>query len=149
MSSNVRVMNCRPEDVFAVLADGWVFPTWVVGASRMRAVDDAWPAEGSHLHHSFGVWPVVIDDKTTVRAWDPPRRMVMRPAGWPLGEAEVVIEVKPRGDGCVVRLTERAVRGPGSWVPAPLLDVPLGVRNAETLRRLAFIAEGRVDPPRG
>ena len=72
MSSNVRVLNCRPEDVFAVLADGWVFPTWVVGASRMRDVDEAWPAEGSHLHHSFGVWPAVIDDKTTVREWDPP-----------------------------------------------------------------------------
>ena len=67
----------------------------------------------------------------------------MRPAGWPLGEAEVVIDVKPRGDGCVVRLRERAVKGPGSWLPAPVLDVPLWVRNAETLRRLAFIAEGR------
>ena len=143
MSTNVRVMNCRPEDVFAVLADGWVFPTWVVGASRMRDVDAGWPAVGSQLHHSFGAWPAVIDDTTTCLEWGPPRRMVMRPAGWPLGEAEVVIEVKPRGAGCVVRLSERAVRGPGSWIPAPALDVPLALRNAETLRRLGFIAEGR------
>ena len=27
-------------DVFAVIGNGWYFPTWVVGASRMRDVDD-------------------------------------------------------------------------------------------------------------
>ncbi|MGV3711446.1 SRPBCC family protein [Pseudolysinimonas sp.] len=145
MSVNVRAMNCRPEHVFTVLADGWVFPTWVVGASRMRDVDEAWPAEGSHLHHSFGVWPVLIDDTSTMLEWDPPRRMVMRPAGWPLGEAQVTIEVKPRGAGCVVRMSEKAVRGPGALVPPPLLDLLLHPRNAETLRRLAFIAEGKAD----
>jgi hypothetical protein len=145
MSVNVRVMNCRPEDVFAVLADGWVYPTWVVGASRMRDVDEGWPAEGTRLHHSFGIWPAVIDDETTLLEWDPPRRMVMRPAGWPLGEAVVTIEMKPRGAGCVVRLGEKAIRGPGALIPPPLLDVVLHARNAETLRRLAFIAEGRSD----
>ena len=80
MSVNVREMNCSPEAVFAVLADGWIFPTWVVGASRMRDVDDAWPAVGSKLQHSFGVWPLVIDDETTVLEYDPPRRMVIQPS---------------------------------------------------------------------
>lgn len=70
----------------------------------------------------------------------------MKPAGWPFGEALVTLEAKPRGDGCVVRITETAVRGPGSWIPTPLLDIPLHVRNVETLRRLAFIAEGRTEP---
>jgi len=146
MSVNVRTMNCTPEDVFDVLADAWVFPTWVVGATRMRAVDAEWPAVGSELHHSFGVWPLVVNDTTTVLEWDPPRRMVMKPAGWPFGEALVAVEAKPRGDGCVVRITEIAVRGPGSWIPQPLLDIPLHLRNVETLRRLAFIAEGRTEP---
>lgn len=143
MSVNVREMSCSPEDVFAVLADGWVFPTWVVGASRMRDVDAAWPAVGSKLHHSFGVWPAVIDDETTVLEWDPPRRMVIQPAGWPLGEARVTVEVKPRGPGIVVRITEKAVKGPGALIPPALLDVGLHIRNIETLRRLAYIAEGR------
>lgn len=143
MAITVRQMNCTPEDVFAVLADGWVFATWVVGASRMRDVDDAWPAVGSKLQHSFGVWPAVINDETTVLEWDPPRLMIVQPAGWPIGEARVTIEVQPRGAGCVVRMTERAVKGPGSLIPQPLLDVPLRVRNRETLKRLAFIAEGR------
>jgi hypothetical protein len=149
MSVNVRRFDCSPDDVFAVLADGWLFPTWVVGASRMRDVDEAWPAVGSKLHHSFGVWPAVIDDETTVLEWDPPRRMVIQPAGWPLGEARVTLEVQPRGAGSVVRITERAVKGPATAIPTAVLDVALRVRNVETLRRLAFIAEGRRadDPP--
>jgi hypothetical protein len=143
MSTNTRRMRCSPKAVFDVLADGWVFPTWVVGASRMRTVDDNWPEEGSALHHSFGVWPAVINDKTTVLEWDPPRLLVMQPSGWPLGEARVSIQAKPHGNGCIVRITERAVKGPGSLVPKPLLDVPLWIRNEETLKRLAFVAEGR------
>ncbi|MFM9919670.1 SRPBCC family protein [Lacisediminihabitans sp. H27-G8] len=145
MSVNVREMACSPEDVFAVLADGWVFTTWVVGAARMRDVDENWPAVGSALQHSFGVWPALINDETTVLECDSPRHLVMQPKGWPLGEARVVIDVKPRGRGCVVRIEEYAVAGPASWVPRPLLDVALHRRNAETLQRLAFIAEGRSD----
>lgn len=136
-------MNCSPDDVFAVLADGWTLPVWVVGASRMRDVDASWPAEGSKLHHSFGVWPALLDDETTVLEWDPPRAMVMQPAGWPIGEARVTLEAKVRGTGCVVRITEEAVRGPGTLIPPPVLDAALHVRNAETLRRLAYLAEGR------
>ncbi|WP_382304285.1 SRPBCC domain-containing protein [Herbiconiux sp. UC225_62] len=146
MSKNTRIFRCSPEQVFEVLADGWLFPVWVVGASRMRDVDEAWPAEGSALHHSFGVWPALIDDSTTVLEWDPPRTMVIKPAGWPIGEAKVTIRVKRRGAGCVVRIDEEAVAGPGSLIPGPLLDVPLHIRNVETLRRLAYVAEGRAVP---
>lgn len=143
MSSNVRVLHCAPDDVFAVIADGWLFPSWVVGSSRMREVDDAWPEVGSHLYHSFGVWPVLIDDTTVSLQWDPPRRAVLRARGWPVGEALVTIDVKPRGDGCVVRIQEEAVAGPGRLVPDALMDVGLYIRNTETLHRLAYLAEGR------
>ena len=143
MSRNVRELRCAPEDVFAVLGDGWLYPSWVVGASRMRDVDERWPAAGSELHHSFGVWPVLIDDKTVIEECDPPRRIVMRARGWPIGEARVTIDVKPRGERCVVRIQEEAVAGPGRFVPEPLLDVMLHWRNSETLHRLAYLAEGR------
>lgn len=62
-----RVCTSTPEQVWAVLADGWAFPSWVVGASRMRAVEPDWPAVGSKLHHSIGTWPAVLDDETQVR----------------------------------------------------------------------------------
>ena len=145
MSINVREMQCTPDDVFAVLADGWLYPTWVVGASRMRDVDARWPAVGSRLQHSFGVWPALIDDETVVLEWDPPRLMVIQPHGWPIGEARVTIEAKPRRAGCVVRITETAVKGPGVLVPTAITDVGLHLRNIETLRRLAFVAEGKSD----
>ena len=64
MARNVRVMHCTPDDVFRVLANGWLYPLWVVGASRMRDVADDWPAEGSTLHHSFGSWPALVNDTT-------------------------------------------------------------------------------------
>jgi len=143
MSRNVRVLKCAPADVFAVLENGWLYPTWVVGASRMRDVDEGWPSPNSCLHHSFGVWPVLIDDKTESLEWDPPHRAVMKARGWPIGEARVTLDVKARGaDGCVVRIQEEAISGPATLVPAPLMDVMLHWRNTETLHRLAYLAEG-------
>jgi hypothetical protein len=142
MSRNVRELRCTPEDVFRVLGDGWLYPSWVVGASRMRDVDDAWPAAGTELHHSFGTWPLLIDDKTVVEACDAPHRLVLRARGWPIGEARVVIDIKARGDRSVVRIQEEAVAGPGRFVPDAIMDVLLHWRNSETLHRLAYLAEG-------
>lgn len=143
MAHNVRMLHCTPEDVFEVLGDAWLYPSWVVGASRMRDVDASWPLPGAELHHSFGVWPLLIDDKTVVEEYEPPRRMVMRARGWPMGEARVVIEVKARGDDCLVRMGEVAIAGPGRLVPRALMDLLLYPRNEETLHRLAYLAEGR------
>jgi hypothetical protein len=147
MARNVREMRCRPEDVFRVFENGWLFPAWVVGASRMRDVSDEWPKVGSHLHHSFGSWPALIDDSTVVLEWDPPRRFVLQARGWPVGEARVAIDVKPRREGCVVRIQEEAVAGPGRLVPSFLVDALLLPRNHETLHRLAYLAEGMTDRP--
>jgi hypothetical protein len=147
MSNNARVMNCPPDAVFRVLANGWLYPGWVVGASRMRDVEASWPAAGARLHHSFGVWPLLIDDSTSSEVWDPPHRTVVKARGWPIGEARVTIDVKPRGDSqCIVRIQEEAVSGPGRFVPAPIMDVLLHIRNTETLHRLAYLAEGIPDP---
>ena len=142
MAVNHRYMDCSPESVFAVLADGWLYPSWVVGASRIREVDPAWPAAGTAIHHSVGVWPALIDDTTSVLEWDPPRHALLRARGWPIGEAHVAVDVKERGDGCVVRITEDATAGPGRFIPVFLRDSAITARNTETLRRLAFLAEG-------
>ncbi|KQO64988.1 SRPBCC family protein [Curtobacterium sp. Leaf261] len=137
-----RVVKTPPETVFAVLAEGWLFPSWVVGASRMRGVEGDWPAVDSRIHHSFGVWPFVVDDTTSVTEWDPPRRAVFTPRGWPLGEARVVIDVEPHRRGCLVRMEERAVKGPGTLLPDVVMSALVQVRNGEALRRLGWLAEG-------
>lgn len=137
-----RQFRCSPEDVFAVLADGWVYPVWVVGASRMRAVDDDWPGVGSRLHHSAGAWPLLIDDTSEVLAYQPPKSMVLQARGWPAGEARVEITVEPSGTGCLVSIAEDASSGPALLVPSQVRHALMAVRNRETLRRLAYLAEG-------
>jgi hypothetical protein len=150
VAKNVRIMHCTPEQVFDVLRDGWLYPTWVVGASRMRGQDPSWPAVGSELHHSFGIWPFVIDDTTTVLEVDEPRRLVIEARGWPFGEARVEVDVEPHPHGCRVTLREEFVRGAVSLVPGFLAQPGIWIRNHEGIRRLRWIAEGRAAvTPRG
>lgn len=108
----------------------------------MRDVEAHWPSPGARLHHSVGIWPVMLNDTTTVVEWEPPKRAVFRARGWPIGEAHVSIEVYPTADGCAVQIVEDAIRGPATWVAKPLRSLALNARNRETLRRLAYIAEG-------
>lgn len=48
----------------------------------------------------------------------------------------------------VVRVGHEAVHGvEGRWIPTAIQDVILRWRNAETLHRLAYLAEGMADRP--
>ncbi len=138
-----RRLNCSPEQVFAVLRDGWTYPVWVVGASRMRSVDEGWPAPGTKLHHSFGVWPLLLNDTTEVLELDPGHRIVLEAGGWPIGNARVEITVEAAADGSLVSMAEDVSDGPARLVPQPVRVAGIDVRNRETLRRLALLAEGR------
>lgn len=143
MSTTSRPISATPGQVWSVLADGWLYPLFVVGASRIRDVDETWPAVGSRLHHSVGSWPLLIDDNTEVLEVEEDRRIVLKARGWPMGEARVEISLLPSGDGTVVTIVENVTAGPGVLVPKPVQDVQLHLRNTETLLRLAFVAEGR------
>ena len=61
-----RVLQAEPDAVWEILSDGWLYPLWVVGASRIRAVEGSWPMPGSRIHHSVGTWPLLISDETVV-----------------------------------------------------------------------------------
>ncbi len=143
MISVERVLHTTPQRVWDVLADGWLYPLWVVGASRMREVDETWPAVGSKLHHSVGAWPALLNDDTEVVDVDPLRMISLRARGWPLGEAAVTLHLSPQGAGTRVVMEEDAVAGPGKLVPKPLRAPGITWRNVEALRRLAYVAERR------
>jgi uncharacterized protein YndB with AHSA1/START domain len=122
-----RWLNCSPEQVFAVLHDGWTYPVWVVGASRMRDVDQDWPAPGTRLHHSFGAWPLLLDDTTEVLEIEPGQRLVLEARGWPVGKAPVDISVKADGDGSLVSIDEDVTDGPAELVPEPVRVAGQGI----------------------
>jgi hypothetical protein len=145
MATVTRTTQARPDEVFAVLSDGWLYPGWVVGASRMRRVDHDWPKPRAELHHSFGVWPFMINDRTTMLEWEFPRRARLKARGWPLGTAIVEIELEQIPAGTKITITENPDQGPGRLVPKPVRDPMIGIRNVETLRRLALLAEGRAE----
>ena len=126
-----------------MLADPWLYASWVVGASRIRDAEGAWPERDAVLHHSVGAWPVLLDDSTLVVSSVPGRELRLRARARPLGEAEVLLRLEDDGAGCTITMSERAVSGPGSKVPDAVLEPLISWRNTEALRRLALIAEGR------
>ncbi|GAB2728888.1 SRPBCC family protein [Nocardioides pakistanensis] len=144
MSRTTRIMSCTPEDVFAVLEDGWTYGMWVVGAARIRGVDPNWPHVGSRIHHSVGAWPLLLSDHTEVEEVDPPRLLQLRVKAWPTGEGRVRLTCTDLGRGQTeVVMEERAVNGPAKLLPAPAQDLMLHPRNIEALKRLAYLAENR------
>ena len=83
MSTNERTIEATPERVWDVLADGWLYPLWVVGAARMRRVDPGWPEVGTRIHHSVGLWPLLINDHTEVLEMRRGEFLRLRARAWP------------------------------------------------------------------
>lgn len=143
MSINTRRIAATPEQTWEVLADGWLYPLWVVGATRMRDVDDTWPAVGARLHHSVGTWPLMLDDTTEVLEVQPGSMLRLRARTWPAGSAEVVIRLSPAGAETDVSIEEDVAHGPARLVPSVVRNVGLKFRNDEALQRLAYVVENR------
>ncbi len=144
MTEVSRVVDVPPDAVFAVLADGWLYSSWVVGSSHIRDVDTDWPAVGSRIHHSVGPWPLHIQDITVVTAVEPGHSLSLEARGWPFGAATVGLTLVPHGDGKTqVRMTEHIVRGPAEKLPEAVQALMVKPRNTEALARLADLATGK------
>ena len=130
--------------VWEVLADGWSYSQWVVGNSRMRAVDTAWPEPGSTIHHSVGVWPVVLNDSTVVVACEPGRELVLLANARPFGKARITLRLcDVDGGGCRIEMAEVPVSAPTRWLPDHVTLAAAFPRNRECTWRLAALAEQR------
>jgi hypothetical protein len=141
-----REIAATRQQVWNVIADGWTYSQWVVGNARMRAVDPRWPAPGSLIHHTIGIWPVVLDDETEVESSTPSEELVLLAKGRPFGGARITLRLSDSGAGCRIEMAEVPVGGPLNWVPRRLALAAAHPRNRECLARLAALAERREEP---
>lgn len=140
----IRDVPASPEDVFAVLADGWSYAGWVVGNSHIRDVDANWPAPGARIHHSAGAWPMQIRDVTEVRAVEPGRMLELEARVQMLAHLLIRFTLTPLPDGGTrVVQGEEAIDGLGKLIPTTVQALLLRPRNAEALARLSDMAVGK------
>ena len=146
MALNVEFFRAPVEKVFRVLADGWRYADWVVGARRVRSVDDGFPAVGSRLHHSVGVGPLSLRDDTEVVELEWPKRIVLHARARPSGTARVTLTLKEAAGGTVVQMQEHPVRGIAARLDSAVMDLTIWARNLRSLRRLRRIVENAPAP---
>ncbi len=139
MAVNEIYIEAPPGPVFDLLASGRRYAEWVVGAKRIRAVDDSWPQPGSRFHHAVGIGPFTIADSTKVLRFDRSGRIVLEARVRPFGRAEIELVVEPDGAGSRVRMSEAPIGAPD--VLKRLLEPVIYSRNAEALRRLKELSE--------
>ena len=145
---HAAIAHCTatPGQVWAVIADGWTYSQWVVGNSRMRAVDADWPAPGSKTHHTIGLWPLTINDETVVEACTPGKEIVLNAKTRPFGVVRITLRLNETPTGCQIEMSEVPVGGPLSLVPRRLALAAVWPRNRECTWRLAAHAERRTRP---
>ena len=141
MSDNSIVVHATPESVFDVLDDAYAYPTWVLGARRIRWVDPTWPAVGSRFHHAIGTFVAELHDSTLVLARDRPRSIDLEVRFRPTGVAHVKIRVRSVADGALITLSEVPIGGPVRRVPRFITEPLLSARNAFSLGRLRRLIE--------
>jgi len=143
MGRNTTWVDAPPERVFEVLSDPFSYADWVVGTTRIRAADDAWPERGTRLHHTVGFPPLGTSDHTEVVDVRPPEHLVLDAVARPFGRARVELSLEPEGLGTRLIIVE----DPSGWTAplrlSPVVHLAIRLRNSETLRRLKAIAERR------
>jgi len=136
-------VSTGPETVFAVLADAFTYPQWVVGCKEVRRVDGEWPEPGATFHHSVGIGPIAVRDTTSVVSCEPGRRLVLHARARPTGIARVEFELAVRDGGTEVIQIEEPIKGPTALLHNRVQDWLIDRRNREGLRRLKQLAERR------
>src|SRR4051794_15203458 len=144
MARNVTHVSAPPKQVFEVLSDGRTYGHWVVGSRQVREVEPGFPSPGTKIHHQVGIGPLHLNDETEVLEAVAPSRLVLQAKLRPVGTQRVTMQLDAEGRGTRVTMIEE----PGDLLTRlafinPLADWLLGVRNAESLKRLMAMAEGR------
>lgn len=141
MARNERYIPVSPGSVFEVLADARQYGYVVAGSKEIRDSDPRWPRKGAKFHHTVGYGPLNVKDTTHVVDVDPPQMLRVIASAKPLGKAEVTFELEEENGGTRVTLVEDPVVPKVIYPLTPPVHVFTRLRNRETLRRLAEVAE--------
>lgn len=136
-------IDAPPERVWELLADPFSYDKWVVGTRRIRRADDSWPAVGSRLHHTVGIWPLTLRDSSEVLESDAPRRLVLRAKVRPVGVLKVEIDLKPVGERGTHLMLQEYVEGGPLRLTGRLGDAGAQGRMELGVRKLKDLVEAR------
>jgi uncharacterized protein YndB with AHSA1/START domain len=151
-TSSVEI-EASPREVFDALADARTYPKWLVGAKRIRRVEQDWPVEGSSFHHTVGAGPIVINDRTTIVSFQRPHELRLRAGVGPLGQAFVRFSVdEVQATRSKVTFDEEPASGllKLAWTTLgrPLMRLGIWGRNAVSLDQLrAYVESGGTGAP--
>ncbi|MET0728720.1 MAG: SRPBCC family protein [Acidimicrobiales bacterium] len=123
------------DDVWEALIDVRTYPTWLIGARKIRRVEEGWPAPGTAFHHEVGIGgPVKIADRTRCLEIVPRQRLVLDVRALPVLHGQVTFELHEDGSETVVDMEEHPI---GVYrVLAPVLAPLTKARNAASLEAL-------------
>lgn len=141
-----RSIAADADKVWTVIADPTTYPTWLVGAQKVKAVDGDFPAPGSGFQHRSGLNDTVaISDSSTSLAAEPGRTLALKVRARPFFDGIVRFRLVPVKGGTEVVLDETPV-GPLK-VLSPLMGPFLNARNARSLENLRGVVEGPGSSP--
>jgi hypothetical protein len=144
MTTTTRDFECSASDLYTVLVEPETYPSWLVGAKKIRTVDPTWPAIGSEFHHVVGFGPLAIPDRTTSVGYELDRVLELIVRVRPVLEARVRFEVEPVGTGSRLTMTETPI-GPFAFL-APVAEPLIKARNDRSLERLSGVVDERHGP---
>ncbi len=136
-----RLVHATPAQIWAVLADGYRYADWVIGARGILAVDAGWPARDSALWFTVGLGPLTYTGRTTVVACVPERVLELEVHVGLAGSVRVGARLTANGDGTRVLLEEHPATGLVARLHTRVGDIGFAVRAHLLLRELARVAE--------
>ena len=142
MASAELVIEADRDSVWAAVADPTTYPSWLVGAKKIRAVDEDWPTPGTRFYHRVGFGPVTFDDHTAVVEVDPRRLLTLRIRATFALQAIARFELSDHPRGTHIRFEEEPARRIIGNLVRPVLDPLTHGRNAASLRRLGSLVTG-------
>ncbi|MVO88665.1 SRPBCC family protein [Streptomyces sp. p1417] len=141
MAVRHRLVKRRPEDVWAVLADGNQYAEWVVGTSESHPVEGHWPQRDAVIAYEIRLGPLRLANRTVVRRCEEGSALELEAHAGPLGTARISVELRPWGEHCLVILDEHPLQGAGGRLHNMGFEALIQLRHRAMLGRLARLCE--------